>query len=306
VHDKAIRRRRAVLALLVVISLILLTAYFGESPSSPLHSVQRGVVAVLAPIQDGASKVLSPVRDVAGWISSTVDAKSQNSELKKENSLLQAQVDQSEYDLAQFRQDQRLLHLDASDSISSYSPVTANVIGKDPVLWYDTIEVDAGSSEGVRLYDPVIGDGGLVGDVTTVLPSASIVTLVTSPSFAVGAMVVEPNQTSYSGVLKPKVGNPEQLLLSYLPANAQISQSTNGQPPNVVTSGFKDPSDSSIQSLYPPGIPIGTVSESNASIQDSLINSQTVDVTPVVDLQHLTVVQILTHPHPTTESASLP
>ena len=32
-------------ALLVVISLILLTAYFGESPSSPLHSVQRGIVA---------------------------------------------------------------------------------------------------------------------------------------------------------------------------------------------------------------------------------------------------------------------
>jgi len=47
VHDKQVRRRRAVLGLLVVISLILLTAYFGESSSSPLHSVQRGIVAVL-------------------------------------------------------------------------------------------------------------------------------------------------------------------------------------------------------------------------------------------------------------------
>ena len=50
-HDKQVRRRRAVLALLVVVSLILLTAYFGESPSSPLHSVQRGIVEVLSPIQ---------------------------------------------------------------------------------------------------------------------------------------------------------------------------------------------------------------------------------------------------------------
>ena len=70
-HDKQVRRRRAVLALLVGISLILLTAYFGESPSSPLHSVQRGIVEVISPIQSGASKVLSPVKDIAGWFSDT-------------------------------------------------------------------------------------------------------------------------------------------------------------------------------------------------------------------------------------------
>ena len=67
-HDKQVRRRRAVLGLLVVVSLILLTAYFGESPGSPLHSIQRGIVAVLSPVQEGASKVLSPFRDVAGLV----------------------------------------------------------------------------------------------------------------------------------------------------------------------------------------------------------------------------------------------
>ena len=54
-HDKQVRRRRAILGLLVGVSLILLTAYFGESPSSPLHTVQRGVVEVLSPVQEGAS-----------------------------------------------------------------------------------------------------------------------------------------------------------------------------------------------------------------------------------------------------------
>ena len=43
-HDKQVRRRRAVLGVLVGASLILLTAYFGESQNSPLHSVQRGIV----------------------------------------------------------------------------------------------------------------------------------------------------------------------------------------------------------------------------------------------------------------------
>ena len=50
------------------LSLILLTAYFGESPGGPLHTVQRGIVEVLSPIQEGASKALTPVRDVAGWV----------------------------------------------------------------------------------------------------------------------------------------------------------------------------------------------------------------------------------------------
>ena len=52
-HDKQVRRRRAVLVVLVVISLLLLTDYFGESSSSPLHRVQRGIVAVLSPVQIG-------------------------------------------------------------------------------------------------------------------------------------------------------------------------------------------------------------------------------------------------------------
>ena len=82
-HDKQVRRRRAVLALLVVVSLILLTAYFGESPQSPLHSVQRGIVQVFSPVQAGASKVLSPVRDVANWVSDTLRAKSNVDKLRK-------------------------------------------------------------------------------------------------------------------------------------------------------------------------------------------------------------------------------
>ncbi|HEY5187511.1 MAG TPA: hypothetical protein VII87_00655, partial [Solirubrobacteraceae bacterium] len=95
-HDKQVRRRRAVLALLVAVSLILLTAYFGESPSSPLHTVQRGIVEVLYPVQEGASKALKPVRDVAGWFSDTFSAKSQRDQLKKEVQTLRTQLDRAQ------------------------------------------------------------------------------------------------------------------------------------------------------------------------------------------------------------------
>jgi hypothetical protein len=40
-----------VLVVLVALSLILLTAYFGEAQSGRLHSVQRGFLTVVSPIQ---------------------------------------------------------------------------------------------------------------------------------------------------------------------------------------------------------------------------------------------------------------
>jgi len=58
-HDKVVRRRRAVLAVLVLLSLFLLTAYFGEGTNGTLHGVQRGAMEVLAPIQEGANRAAS-------------------------------------------------------------------------------------------------------------------------------------------------------------------------------------------------------------------------------------------------------
>ena len=60
-YDKAVRRRRAVLAVLVALSLTLLTAYFGESAGGGLHGVQRGAMAVLTPIQEGANRAAQAV-----------------------------------------------------------------------------------------------------------------------------------------------------------------------------------------------------------------------------------------------------
>jgi rod shape-determining protein MreC len=293
VRDKQVRRRRAVLGLLVAVSLILLTAYFGESPSSPLHAVQRGIVEVLSPVQDGASKALKPVRDIAGWFSDTFRAKSQRDQLQKQVQTLRWQLAQAQTALAQNRQLTREVGLDNSIGIDAYHPVGAHVIGRDPTLWYATIEVDKGSSDGVAIDDPVIGDGGLVGKVSTVGSTFSVVTLITDHSMAVAAQLQDPGADT--GVLVPAVGNPNALLLQNLPrtAQAQVNQ-------QVVTAGFKY---GPLQSLYPPGIPIGMVS--NAS-QDNLMNNGQVTVTPAVDLRHLDAVQILTAPHAGNQRAQVP
>ncbi len=294
-HDKQVRRRRAVLGLLVGVSLILLTAYFGESPSSPLHSVQRGIVAVLSPVQTGASKALSPVRDVANWVSDTLRAKSQRDQLKKQVQALNKQVAQyrtAAIQNAQLRQQQGL---DQSVGLDSYHPLGADVIGRDPSLWYQHVEVDKGSSDGVALDDPVTGDGALVGKVSSVQGSTAIVTLITDHSYAVAAQVL--NSRGDSGVLVPAIGNPNQLLLQSLPNHAAIVRGD-----QVVTAGFQSSVRPALQSLYPPGIPIGNVLDAN---QNELLNNGQVTVSPSADIRHFDTVQILTRPHAGTLRASV-
>jgi rod shape-determining protein MreC len=282
-----------VLALLVVVSLILLTAYFGESPQSPLHSVQRGIVQVFSPVQAGASKVLSPVRDVANWVSDTLRAKSNVDKLRKQNRELTAELATLKTAQLQNEQLTREVGLDQTIGVRNYHPVGANVIVRDPSLWFQQVEVDAGSDDGVAAGDPVLADGGLVGDVKTVDASVSIVTLITDASYAAAAQVND--NAGDQGILAPSVGNPNQLLLQDLPGRAQVAQGD-----LVVTAGFKS---GSLTSLYPPGLPIGTVGTVN---QNQLYNNNEVPVSPTADLRHFSSVQILTRPHATNVRAQVP
>jgi rod shape-determining protein MreC len=167
--------------------------------------------------------------------------------------------------------------------------VTADVIGRDLNLWWEQIEVDKGTADGVHVGDPVVGPGGLVGDVSTVGANFSTVSEITSDKFAAAALVEDAQGDT--GQLQPAIGNPNQLLLTSLDPHAQVQA---GQ--QVVTVGFKDSTDPRIRDMYPPGIPIGQVSNAD---QNTLINDQEVTVTPSVDLRHLMWVQILTRPNAT-------
>jgi rod shape-determining protein MreC len=277
-----------VLVVLVVISLLLLTDYFGESSSSPLHRVQRGIVAVLSPIQSGASTVFSPVSDVANWMSTTLHAKTQRDQLRRQLQAADQQLANYKTQAYQNAYLSKQLGLAQSVGLDRYDPVAANVISRDPSLWYQTIEVNAGSGDGVAVNNPVTGDGGLVGKVTEVTGSSSIVTLITNASsneqFGVTASVT--NKTGDTGVLEPAVGNPNQMVLQDLPNRAQITPGM-----QVVTAGYADPANAQLDSLYPPGILIGTVASFNPN---ELLNSGQVPVTPTANVRSFTSVQILT------------
>jgi rod shape-determining protein MreC len=288
-----------VLGLLVAVSLILLTAYFGETPNSPLHSAQRGVVEVFSPIEQGASTVLAPVRSVASWFSDTFHAKAQVKQLRQQVANLTTALAQARGAQLENQQLKAQLHLDDSLAVSAYRPVAATVILRDPTLWYQTIGVDKGSDDGVRLHDPVTADGALVGEVTEVSSTASIVSLITDHTVSVTARVTDTNGDT--GELVPAVGNPNELVLQYLqPPNPGQVQNGPQQGQLVVTAGFRS---NSLESLFPANIPIGWVAPVN---EDQLLNNGEIQVTPAADLRHFDVVQILTTPQPGTARAQLP
>jgi rod shape-determining protein MreC len=287
VYDKTVRRRRAVLALLVVLSLILLTAYFGEAPGGRLHGVQRAFLTVLSPIQDGANKALKPVRDAFGWIGDTVHAKNERNQLVKQVDKLRREVIADQTEKSAYRELLALYHLDNQLSIANYHPVTATVVEKSPNIWYSTVIIDHGESSGIRVNDPVINAEGLVGKVTQAASDGAQVSLITDSTMGVSARL---GSTAATGIVQPKVGDPSDLLLQYLPASAQANKGD-----YVFTSGTVSSPD---DSLYPPGIPIGQVTSVN---EESAYRS--VNVHPLADLHNLDVVQVLTAPQNSTPAS---
>jgi rod shape-determining protein MreC len=289
---KVVRRRRAALAVFVALSIAILTAYFGESGGGFFHTLQRGAQEAFAPIETGASRALKPVRDFFGWAGDTIDAKDQNSELKKEVEQLRADLAESQTALRDAGQLDQLADLRQENYFpQSTAPVTARVIARSSTVWYSSIKIDKGSGDGLRENQPVIAAGGLIGKVTSVTGGTAEVRLITDGQSGVSAQVFPAGVT---GVIRPEVGNPEDLLLEHVESGRRVTENT-----LVITSGFTS---SRTESLFPRGIPIGRVTKVDL---DELETYQRVHVRPFADLRRIDLVQVLTRKGVAPAAASL-
>jgi rod shape-determining protein MreC len=278
---KVIRRRRAALAIFVALSVALVTAYFGESGGGFLHALQRGAQEVLAPIETGASRALKPVRDLFGWVGDTLDAKDENKRLTREVERLRGELARAQTARRDARELRGLVGLHREEGFPQGTrPVTARVIARSPTVWFSSVKIDKGSNDGVRADQPVIASGGLAGKVTDVTGGTAQVTLLTDASSAVSAQVMPEGA---NGIVKPEVGNPRDLLLDFVEKGRRVTEGT-----TVVTSGFTS---GRVESLFPRGIPIGTVTEVDL---DEIELYQRVHIKPFADLRRLDWLQVLT------------
>ena len=283
---KVVRRRRAALAVFLGLSLALLTAYFGESGGGLLHALQRGAQEALAPVEAGASRAFKPLRDFFGWAGDTLDAKDQNEKLREEVQRLRQQLAAAQTAQRDARQLRGLVGLQRQAGFpEGTEPVTARVIARSPTVWYSSVKIDKGTSDGVRVDQPVVAAGGLAGRVSRVTGGNAEVTLITDASSAVSAQVMPEGA---SGIVKPEVGDPDDLLLDFVQKGKRVTERT-----TVVTSGLTS---SRVESLFPRGIPIGRVTKVDL---DEVELYQRVHIRAFADLRRLDYVQVLTRKPPT-------
>ena len=277
-YRKQVRRRRAVLALLIISSFALLTFTYGQSSDG----LQRTVSAVFSPLQAVADRALKPARDLVNWFDQTFDARGENKRLEAELETAREQAVAGEVAVQENAQLRKLLDLDATGvlALSAYREVTGRVIARSPTLWYSTVTIDLGEDDDVRVDDPVISGAGLVGQIASVNGASSQVTLLTDHTSAVSARVVP---QGVQGVIRPDVGDPEDLVLDFIDSFRNI-----GVGDTVVTAGWRA---QGLASLFPPNLPVGEVTKASIFEQEA---SQQVHLRPYADMRNLDFVQVLT------------
>lgn len=229
------------LAVVLCLAMFILMAFDARD------SGNQRIIRVWA--QTAADFVQSPVTTltsgVSGYFSSIANlrgAQDENEALRQRVQELEVEV-KAKSDLA--AENERLTALLNLKETSQYKVLTARIIGRDPSVWFDSSIVNRGSLDGVKLYMPVVTNGGLLGKVSAVGPLTSQVDLLTRDGSGVGAVVGEIAGSSALGVVS---GSSKRDILEM----RYVSGSVEVQVGQIVYTSGQD-------GIYPAGLKVGEI-----------------------------------------------
>jgi rod shape-determining protein MreC len=275
--------RRAVLAVLVIAALALLTISFRSPTSGVLHDAQSYGADALRPFQVAAVRVARPFRDAYSYVDSLARAKSENKRLKKMVQDYRAQALLNASAVQQNNDFKKLLHFESGPQYPrDFRAVNASVLSFPSGAFSQQIVIDAGSDSGIHLNTPVVSADGLVGRVTQLGHSTSVVTLLTDPNSAVPARDLK---THVSGLVRHGQGG--TLILDRVSKDQIVKKGD-----WIITRGTVD---RRYPDEYPYGIPIGRVVAVGTSDIASFL---TVQVQPLASISSLDAVAALVPKHP--------
>tara|TARA_Y100001968_G_scaffold212345_1_gene195441 strand:- start:9640 stop:10386 length:747 start_codon:yes stop_codon:yes gene_type:complete len=135
----------------------------------------------------------------------------------------------------------RLRNLLSLESFNNEDQISAAVISRQINGWWQQLELNKGSMDGVNVGNAVSAPGGLIGIIYSVTPSTARVKLLTAPGSKIGVWIERSQRHGMlvgMGTNRPK--------LSFL------NKDTDVLPGDVVTT-------SPASTLLPPNLPIGVV-----------------------------------------------
>ena len=256
--------RRYNVAAVVMLALAVL-ALFALSPSNT-QKIQAWFLEVVAPFLKTGSNMQRQFQAVRGGLKTLEQLERENKQLLVENKELRA-VNHTLRGLEQ--ENMKLRSSLEYRQRSVFKLIPARVIARDGSTWWNQVQIDKGSKDGIEPDMPVLTEEGLVGKTTVVADSAATVLLIADESCrAAGNVEGTRNQGIVSGERSSSQREP-LIGLGFLSKTAVLQP---GQ--KIYTSGAGG--------VYPSGILIGTVKEFQVRPLDGYAK-----LTPAVDLANL-------------------
>jgi rod shape-determining protein MreC len=274
---REIRRRRIVLALLVLASIALITLDARRSPGSPVDPLRKAAAAVFGPLESGATSARQPVDDLRSRFADLDRLTAENERLKAENERLTAELRTTDYVRNRAAELDRLLKV-APD----YKVTPARVVAIGSAQGFNqTVTIDAGTADGVRPDMTVLNGEGLVGRVVRATAATATVLLLGDRNSTVGGRL---NSTMALGFVsgRGEVGSSAGLdyKLVDLLARPKVGD-------RIVTWGSRG------NAPYVPGVPIGTVT-AVGRVQGTIGSAAVIK--PYVDPSRIDTVGVVTGP----------
>jgi rod shape-determining protein MreC len=272
-------RGRLLLLVFLALSILIITLDFRQGSGGPLERAKDVSSAIVRPIQRGLTAVFRPVGDFFSALGEMSDLRAENERLEELVDELESQVARAE---AVEDENVRLREfLEIDEPWFEAEKVTAQQIGRVPVNWKWAITIDKGTDDGIEPEMPVVNTDGLVGTVVRAEANTAIVLMLIDPLVAASARV----QGTFDTGLVEGNGTDDELTMRIVDSGASVSVGS-----KVVTAP-------SLGGIYPPGIPIGTVSHVGG---DERQVEQQLEVNPHVDFTSLDYVQVLLEHPPAT------
>ncbi len=123
-----------------------------------------------------------------------------------------AELEQLKRENAELR---KLLSLPPS---RGFGKVAAEVVARSPEMWLDYLIINRGRSSGINVKDLVVSDLGLIGEISEVGKTYSVVKTLTNPDFSISA-ITSLSQTA--GIIKGT--GTTTIRLDYISADAKIN-----------------------------------------------------------------------------------
>ena len=162
--------------------------------------------------------------------------------------------------------------------LSDYEYLNATVVTRNVSYWYNTITIDKGSYNGVKVDMAVVNNKGLIGRVVSTTTFTSDVKLISSNDTVNKiSITISDGKNSVNGLIKRYNYNTNYLEVEGISNTEKINENA-----DVYTSG--------LGGIFPSGILIGKVKNIRTDEYDL---AKIIDVEPVADFDDINYVAIL-------------